>query len=531
VTSRSPHYACRVQVHPTRTSVDLALAGLLCMALGFALREGAVVGWGGALLVGLAVARAATRVDVAGIRAAGFEMTWRGEARAARATRGETLELEAEVRNRDIRAARFTSLRVVCSSELEVTLRPEQGEVPGGGRLLVRVSVRAPRVGRHAIHGLSLELQGAPGLFEVPLTFSNPYGIEVLPGPLHGLLRSARGGRSRSLSERGRPGPLAGEGDSLRELREHQPGDPFRRIAWKASARRGRLMVREYEQEEHDVVFVLLDASVEHWSGRPGEAALDHAIDEAAAVAVKHLGRGDAVGLGIIGARPLAWLDAARGPAQALRVALALSHATGCIERDRSALDESDVAARVLEHLRPLDPEAARGVKSHELDRIARRADRVIAARAPFRDVTAEFGTKRERVLRAYLEAFGIGSPARLEPDRQHSDLELAKALSKLSRERVRPSIVYLWSPAPDPSTRPALERALLQPKRRFELRFLSMPLDRGIPETPAGVPRVVGETVALRARAALRRGEMSLRRMGIRVDALRSRVKPENAA
>jgi uncharacterized protein (DUF58 family) len=458
-------------------------------------------------------------------------MTWRGDDRLARASRGEELTLEAEVRNRDVRAARFTSLRAVSSSELEVKLSPEQGEVPGGGRLLVRVSVRAPRVGRHAIHGLSLELQGAPGLFEVPLTFSNPYGIEVLPGPLHGLLRSARGGRSRSLSERGRPGPFAGEGDSLRELREHQPGDPFRRIAWKASARRGRLMVREYEQEEHDVVFVLVDASVELWSGRPGDAPLDHAIDEAAAVALKHLGRGDAVGLGIIGARPLAWLEPARGPVQSLRVALALAHATSCVDRDRSGLDESDVAARVLEHLRPLDPEAARGVKSHELDRIGRRAERLSAARAPFRNVTSDSGAKRERVLRAYLAGFGIGSPARLEPDRAQTDLELAKSLSRLTRERVRPSIVYLWSPAPDPASRPALERVLQQPKRQFELRFLSMPLDRGIPSARAGLSRVVGDTVSLRARAALRRGEASLRRMGVRVDALRTRVKPGSAA
>ena len=30
----------------------------------------------------------------------------------------------------------------------------------------------------------------------------------------------------------------------IRELREHMPGDPFKKIAWKASARRGRLLVR-----------------------------------------------------------------------------------------------------------------------------------------------------------------------------------------------------------------------------------------------------------------------------------------------
>jgi hypothetical protein len=50
-----------VQVHPTRTSVDLAAAGILAMTAGVLLQQGAVVAWGGALLVGLAESPAAKR--------------------------------------------------------------------------------------------------------------------------------------------------------------------------------------------------------------------------------------------------------------------------------------------------------------------------------------------------------------------------------------------------------------------------------------------------------------------------------------
>ena len=60
----------------------------------------------------------------------------------------------------------------------------------------------------------------------------------------------------------------------LRELREHQPGDPFRRIAWKASARRGVLLVRDFEREERDVIWLVLQASVDLWSGPLGRAPL-----------------------------------------------------------------------------------------------------------------------------------------------------------------------------------------------------------------------------------------------------------------
>jgi hypothetical protein len=219
----------------------------------------------------------------------------------------------------------------------------------------------------------------------------------------------------------------------------------------------------------------------------------------------------------------LAFLEPAQSPGHALKLANALAHSTGCLDPERSGLDEADVALRVLEHMRPLDPRAAGSVRSQDLERIARRADRVTALRAPFRPVTVAAATRRERSLRRYLSAFGLGSPARLEPDRPRTDAELGRLLTKLGREKKRPSLVYLWSPPPDPTTRPALEHGLRAlPRRRFELRWMSMRLDAGIPVAKSGVPHVVSDTVSMRARAALRRGENALRRLGIRIGGVR---------
>ncbi len=513
-----------MQTHPTRATVDLALASLCCVALGVVLRAPAIVGWGGALLLGLSVARLATRTSVSGIRAAGFEMLWRGEGRLRRMARGDEIELEAEIRNRDQRAARFTGLRAVSSPELSVEVSPESGEVPAGGRLRALVKVKALRVGRHALHGLSLELQGGPGLFEVPLTFANPFGIEVLPRMFHALVRSARGGRSHRQADQGRPGPLVGEGDQLRELREHQAGDPFRRIAWKASAKRGQLMVRDYEREERDVIWLLLDASVELWAGELGDAPLDHAIDEVAAVALRHLARGDSVGIGILGARVLSWVKPSRQPNHGMAILTVLSHATSCVDADRSGLDENDVGARVLEHLRPLDPSAAGRVQAGELDRIARRAERLLA-RGPYAKAEAFAGSRRERVLRRYLAAFGLGSPPRLEPDRPRTDTEIARALLKLDERRQRPSVVYLWSPSPDPLARPQLERLLRQLRRRPELRWVAIDLGTGLPIGDQPLSALVFEALGQRARVALARGERALRHLGIRVEPVRRRA------
>ncbi len=490
---------------------------------GLLLQSGPVVAWAGSLLVGLALARAVTEVSVSRIRSAGFEMLWRGEARTARVGRADVLELEAEVRNRDSRAARFTDLRAIAAPELAIDISPTEGEVPAGGRLRCTLRVSGKRVGRFGIHGLSLEVQGSPGLYEVPLTFANPYGVEVMPRAYQAFAERALGGRSHRTADRGRPGPVAGEGEQLRELREHRSGDAFRRIAWKATAKRGRLMVREYEREERDVVWFVLDASVELGAGVPGYTALDRAIDEVSGYATRHAGRGDRIGLAVIGARTLSLIKPDRGTTHTLAVLGALGQAATFIDADRSGLDEADVAARVLEHMRPLDPSAAERVRSNELDRIARRADR-LRARAPFEAPEAQSSSRRERSLRRYLLAFGLGAPARLEPDRPRTDQELTRVLTQITRARPRPSLIYVWSPTPDPLTRGALERTLAnQPKRRIELRWVAMRTDVDLARASGVSSEAIVSSLAVQAQVMHERGARALARLGIRLERVKS--------
>ncbi len=519
-----------MQIHPTRSAIDLAVGGMLTVTLGLVVQQPAVLAWGSALLLGLAIARAVTLVGVARIRAAGFEMLWRGHRRLVRAGRGEVVELEAEVRNRDSRAARYVALRAIASPLLDVTLDPKEGEVPAGGRLLVSVKITASRVGRHGVHGLSLEVQGSPGLFEVPLTFANPAGIEVMPRSWASLRRSARGGRSRMTADAGRPGPLSGDGYELRELREHQAGDPFKKIAWKASARRGTLLVRDHELEERDVVWLLLDASVELWSGAPGEAPLDRAIDEVASVAGRHLARGDRVGLGVLGARTLAWLPPDGGVAHLAKIHDALISSTATLDHDRSDLDDADVALRVFEHLRPLDPAATARVRPTELERLARRAEKA-TQRAPFPPLDVKGVGREDEVLRRYLSAFGLGSPARTEPDRPKTDRTLAAALAKVVKERPRASVAYVWSPLPDLATRASLDAALSSfPRRRLDLRWVPMVERPEASVSASPMAAVVSAAMNERLRVAGARGTRALRRLGISIDRL-PRRSPASAA
>jgi uncharacterized protein (DUF58 family) len=530
-----------MQLYPTRTAAHLAITGIAVVAVGVAAREPAIVGWGGAMLLAMAIARAVTLVSVSRIRAAGFEMLWSGPRRVMRTTRGATLEIEAEVRNRDSLAARYVKLRAVASSQLEVTIEPAAGEVAAAGRLKVKVKIRAPRVGQHGVHGLALEVHGASGLFEVPLTFANPYGIEVLPRPFATYLMAPRGGRSHLVASSGRPGRTRGEGSDLRELREHQPGDPFRRIAWKASARRGQLLVRDFEREERDVVWVVLEALVELWAGPLGRAPMDLALDEVAAVATRHLARGDRVGMMIVAPGLKVVIPPDHGPAHGSKIAHALTVGAGSYDAHRSDLDESDVAVRVLEHLRPLDARGLSDVRRGDLDKLAARAD-AMRARAPFA-AAAPFGRSgRDRTMRRYLASFGIESPPKTETDRREAEAALHDALTQISRSKPRASLVHVVAPAPDEAQLAKLGEAVRVAMRAgATVSWSTPPLDPALsppwddPHKPAPdeeepllpardravfaeMAPIAAEAVRVRAHAAQAKREAGLRRLGVRV-------------
>ncbi|GAA1607058.1 hypothetical protein GCM10009804_73810 [Kribbella hippodromi] len=76
-------------------------------------------------------------------------------------------------------------------------------------------------------------------------------------------------------------GPLRGSID-LRRLREYVPGDEVRHVHWKASARAGRLMVREYVDPDQPRLQVLLDTRTSALT--PDQ--FDTAVSVAASIAV-----------------------------------------------------------------------------------------------------------------------------------------------------------------------------------------------------------------------------------------------------
>jgi uncharacterized protein (DUF58 family) len=75
-----------------------------------------------------------------------------------------------------------------------------------------------------------------------------------------------------------------GIGTDYYGVREYQPGDPLRHVHWKSTARRGQLVVKEFEREVGAPLIILIDNHPGRYAGVPGSSSLDSAARLAASI-------------------------------------------------------------------------------------------------------------------------------------------------------------------------------------------------------------------------------------------------------
>ena len=174
-----------------------------------------------------------------------------------RASVGDIFKEQYEILN----TGRLPGLWIELTNEMQVP-------AAGGSRLLSKVShnekqsyvVRTwlTRRGSFPIGPTVLTVSDPLGLFRVARYFPAEKSLVVLPMtfPIQsfisppGLLPGGRVIRRKSTDIT----PHAAG------IREYTAGDPMKRIHWRMSARRGQLMVKEFEQDPQSEVWIFLDA-------------------------------------------------------------------------------------------------------------------------------------------------------------------------------------------------------------------------------------------------------------------------------
>jgi uncharacterized protein (DUF58 family) len=107
------------------------------------------------------------------------------------------------------------------------------------------------------------------------------------------------------------------EGVEFADIREWAPGDRVKQINWRASARRGGLLVNQQHPERNTDVVLFLDTFTDVESG--GRGTFDMTVRAATSLAHLYLQRKDRVGLVSFGGY-LSWLMPASGTQQLYRV-------------------------------------------------------------------------------------------------------------------------------------------------------------------------------------------------------------------
>lgn len=180
--------------------------------------------------------------------------------------------------------------------------------VPAQGETRVRYTVRPPKRGDYQFGNAYFRLRSAWGLYERQIRFRLAQPVKVYPNLLD-LRRYSLLARRGMLQEIGlRNARRFGTGTEFERLRDYQPDDEFRRINWKATARRHRPVTIEYETERSQHVLILIEAG--RMMGAPvGELTkLDYAINAALLLAHVARERGDKVGLLVFTDRVRAYL-------------------------------------------------------------------------------------------------------------------------------------------------------------------------------------------------------------------------------
>lgn len=184
-----------------------------------------------------------------------------------------------------------------------------------GRETALTYNVRPPRRGDYTFGDLYLRWQSRLGLWQRQTTIPAAGPVRVYPN-LANVRRYELLVRRNQTWELGlRNSRRFGSGSEFERLRDYQPDDEYRRIHWKATARRNAPIVMEYETERSQNIIALLDIGRMMRSPVGDIAKLDYAINAVLLLAYVAVQKGDRVGLLTFADGPQTWVTPGSGKA------------------------------------------------------------------------------------------------------------------------------------------------------------------------------------------------------------------------
>ncbi|MEP7065153.1 MAG: DUF58 domain-containing protein [Gemmatimonadota bacterium] len=175
-----------------------------------------------------------------------------------------------------------------------------------------------------------LRIEGTLGFVQRSFRFEPPDSMLVTPS-----LAGVRNLRLLAVQHRLRDAGIRsirrrGEGSSFASLREYSVGDDPRHVDWKATARRQKLMTREFTVEQGQTMMIAVDAGRMMTQLASGVPRFEYALSAATLLASVAVQAGDQVGLLLFDNELRAFVPPARGEKamRSIRQALIPARAT-----------------------------------------------------------------------------------------------------------------------------------------------------------------------------------------------------------
>ena len=202
-----------------------------------------------------------------------------------------TLEVKSTARRRLAVSVTDDLFATAESADLPLTL-----DLPAGGRESARYRVIPSRRGAHSLGDHHVRYPSPFGFWIRQITIPAELPVKVYPDvqAVRAYELLARQDRDPSAQRASR---RRGGESEFERLREYRRGDEFRSIDWKATARRQKLISREYQLESNQNLLFVLDAGRLMTARSAGLSLFDHALN--ATLMLSHIAArgGDRVGL------------------------------------------------------------------------------------------------------------------------------------------------------------------------------------------------------------------------------------------
>ncbi|MDT5261711.1 MAG: hypothetical protein QOC61_715, partial [Acidobacteriota bacterium] len=237
---------------------------------------------------------------------------------------GAETEVRVRLNNHTPRAFRLKikdeyppEMTLVSPREVELSVGPQDSQS-------LAYTLKPTRRGRFEFGRVAVRSRSRLGLVWRESLAGEPIAVKVYPNIRRAREAELKALGARSLVAAQRRAAWRGEGRDFESLREYVAGDELRHISWSATARRGRLMTRQYQIERDQTILIALDAGRLMTARIGTETKFDTAIHAALTLMSAARRAGDQAGLVVFGRRVKAYVPPAKGREQLDRVLEAL---------------------------------------------------------------------------------------------------------------------------------------------------------------------------------------------------------------